>query len=96
VVDEARRLATRHGIPVDLAAMHRRAAWNAMRGGRRTLAVRHYTYAVARGDFRSLARAGIALAHPAVGSDRMFDLLGRDPAWVAEAERWLRAFATSA
>ncbi len=96
MVDEARRLGVRHGIPVDLAAMHRRAAWTALRGGRRGLAVRHYAGAVALGDFRSLGRAAVALVHPAVGSDRLFDLLGRDPGWVAEAERWLGAFVTPA
>ena len=96
MVDEARRLAARHGIPVDMAAMHRRAAWTALRGGRRGLALRHYASAVARGDLRSLGRAAVALVHPAVGSDRLFDLLGRDPGWVAEAERWLAAFVTPA
>ena len=54
MVDEARVIAARHGIPVDVAAMHRRAAWAALRGGRRLLAVRHYARAVARGDLRSV------------------------------------------
>jgi glycosyltransferase involved in cell wall biosynthesis len=94
MVDEARRLGIRHGIPVDLAAMHRRAAWTALRSGRRGLAFRHYAGAVALGDFRSLGRVAVALVHPAVGSDRLFDLLGRDPGWVADAERWLGALVT--
>jgi hypothetical protein len=93
IVDEPRRLAARYGIPVDLPAMHRRAAWVALRGGRRRLAIRHYLRAVAGGDFQSLGRALFALTHPAVGTDRLFDRLGRDPAWVARAERWLQAFA---
>jgi GT2 family glycosyltransferase len=93
MVDEARCLAARHAIPVDMAAMHRRAAWAALRGGRRLLAVRHYGHAAAGGDVRSVGRAAIALVHPAVGGDGLFRLLGRDPAWVAQAERWLSAFA---
>ena len=96
MVGEARRLAVRHHIPVDMAGMHRRAAWTALRGGRRGLALRHYASAIARGDVRSLGRAAVALVHPAVGSDRLFDLLDRDPGWVAEAEHWLAAFVTPA
>lgn len=95
MITESRRLAERHGIPVDLAAMHRRAAWTALRGGRRGAAVRHYARAVARGDLRSVGRAAVALVHP-VSGDRPFDLLQRDPDWVAEAERWLAAFAAPA
>jgi glycosyltransferase involved in cell wall biosynthesis len=93
MVDEARQLAARYGIPVDVTAMHRRAAWAALRGGRRLLAVRYYARAIAGGDLRSLGRVSVALVHPAVGSDRLFSLLGRDPDWIAEAERWLEAFA---
>jgi glycosyltransferase involved in cell wall biosynthesis len=91
MVDEARQLAARYRIPVDLAAMHRRAAWAALRGGRRGIALAHYTRAVMRGDVRSVGRAIIGLVHPAVGSDRLFDLLPRDLHWVAEAQRWLAA-----
>ena len=92
MVEEARRLAQRHQIPVNLAAMHRRAAWAALRGGRRFLAMRYYANAVAKGDVRSLGRAVVAAVHPAVGSDRLFQFMGRDAAWIAEAERWLEAF----
>ena len=92
MVAEARRLAHRYGIPVDIAAMHRRAAWTALRGGHRAQAMGHYARAMARGDFRSLTRIAFALAHPAVGSDSLFRLLRRDHVWVAEAERWLAAF----
>ena len=94
MVDEARRLAVRHGIPVDMTAMHRRAAWAALRNGRRLLALRHYAHAVTGGDVRSVGRAAFALAHPAVGTVRMFALLGRDDEWIARAERWLAAFKT--
>ena len=96
MVEEARRLAARYSIPVDLTAMRRRAGWAALRAGRRLLAVRYYARAVAGGDFRSLGRAAVALFHPAVGSDRLFDLLGRDADWIGEAERWLEAFAATA
>jgi hypothetical protein len=95
MVDEARRIAARYGIPVDVTAMHRRAAWSALRGGRRGLALRHYSNAVVRGDLRSLGRAAVALLHPAVGTDRLFELLGRDADWVAQANRWLEEFARS-
>jgi glycosyltransferase involved in cell wall biosynthesis len=95
MVDEARVLAVRHDIPVDMAAMHRRAAWSSMRGGRRLQAVRHYARAIATGDIRSVRRAVFALVHPAVGSDRMFDLLGRDDDWIAMADRWLKVFSPS-
>ena len=94
MVNEARRLARRYRIPVDERAMQRRAAWSALRAGRRLLAVRHYASAVAGGDFRSIGRAVLALVHPAVGNDGMFRFVGRDSAWIAEAERWLTAFAT--
>jgi glycosyltransferase involved in cell wall biosynthesis len=93
MVDEARNLAARYGYPVDVAAMQRRAAWAALRAGRRLIAVRHYALAVAHGDLRSVGRAAVALVHPAVGSERLFGFLGRDSDWIAEAERWIDAFA---
>src|SRR4030095_13560129 len=93
MVDEARKLAARYGYPVDVAAMQRRAAWAALRAGRRLIAVRHYALAVAHGDVRSVGRAAVALVHPAVGSERLFGFLGRDSDWIAEAERWIDAFA---
>ena len=94
MVNEARRLALRYSIPVDETAMHRRAAWSALRAGRRLRAVRHYASAIAGGDVRSIGRAVVALVHPAVGNDRLFRFAGRDSTWIAEAERWLGAFAT--
>ncbi len=92
MVAEARQLASRYGISIDIAAMHRRAAWTALRGGRRGQAIGHYARALARGDFRSIGRAVFALVHPAVGTDSLFGLLRGDPAWMAEAERWLAAY----
>jgi glycosyltransferase involved in cell wall biosynthesis len=84
-------LAARYGIPVDRAAMHRRAAWLCLRAGHRGSAVRHYARAVALGDLRSVARAAVALVHPAAGSDAVFRLArgGRDERWAAEAQAWL-------
>jgi hypothetical protein len=93
IVDEARRLAAKHNIAVDMTAMHRRAGWSALRAGRRLRAARHYINAVAGGDVRSIGRAAIALAHPAVGTDRLFDLLGRDPEWIDRATLWLARLA---
>jgi glycosyltransferase involved in cell wall biosynthesis len=93
MVNEARQIATRYGYPVDVTAMQRRAAWAALRGGRRLVAVRYYALAVAGGDLRSVGRAAVALVHPAIGTNRLFALLGRDANWIADAERWLEAFA---
>jgi glycosyltransferase involved in cell wall biosynthesis len=95
MVDEAREIARRYNVPVDMAAMHRRAAWASLRGGQRLAAVRQYARAVTHGDVWSIARAAVALAHPAVGTDGLFRMLGRDPAWTAEAETWLEAFAAA-
>jgi hypothetical protein len=78
-----------------MTAMHRRAAWAALRGRRRTLAVRHYMRAVVGGDLKSIGRAAFAFAHPAVGSDRLFTFLGRDPEWIAKAKPWIEAFAAA-
>jgi hypothetical protein len=93
MVAEAQTLASRYGIPVDIAAMHRRAAWAALRRGRRLPALRHYARAVALGDVRSVGRGVVALVPPPVGSDRLFGFLPRDPEWIARAEGWLEAFA---
>jgi glycosyltransferase involved in cell wall biosynthesis len=92
MITEARCLARRYRIHVDLAAMHRRAAWAALRAGRRGQAICHYAGAVARGDVRSLARMAFAAVDSRVGSDAMFRLLQHDPAWVADAELWLASF----
>jgi glycosyltransferase involved in cell wall biosynthesis len=92
IVEEADRLAARYGIPVDRAAMQRRAAWISLRAGDRRRAIRHYARAVALGDVRSVARAAVALVHPAVGSNRLFALLPQSPtddARRVEAQDWL-------
>jgi len=92
MVDEARTLAARYRYPVDLTAMQRRAAWAALRAGRRVSAVRYYAAAIAGGDIRSLFRVAFALLHPAVGTERLFRRIGGDPDWIAQAERWLSTF----
>jgi glycosyltransferase involved in cell wall biosynthesis len=92
MVVEPQVIARRYDIAIDLAAMHRRAAWTSLRAGRRGDAIRHYAWAAVRGDVRSLARATFALVHPSVGSDALFGLLARDSAWIAQAECWLAAF----
>jgi glycosyltransferase involved in cell wall biosynthesis len=92
IVREPEILAARYGIQVDRAAVLRRAAWALLRAGRRAHAARLYARAAAAGDRRSLLRAGVALMHPAVGSERLFGLLpssAADASWRAEAQRWL-------
>ena len=92
IVEEPDRLAARYGIPVDRAAMQRRAAWISLRAGDRLAAFRHYARAVGMGDVKSAARAAVALVHPAVGSERVFALLRREPqgdSWRIEAQAWL-------
>jgi glycosyltransferase involved in cell wall biosynthesis len=89
MVDEPRVLAARYAIHVDMAAMHRRAAWVALRAGRRWLAARHYVAAVAGGDVRSIARAAVALTYPGVGTEKVFGFLPRHEAWIRGAESWL-------
>jgi hypothetical protein len=92
MVTEPALLARRHGIAVDSRAMLRRAAWTCLQDGRRAAAASYYLRAAARGDLRSVARAGVALAHPAVGRGEVYRLLdwpveARD--WAAGAESWL-------
>ena len=92
IVEEPDRLASRYGIPVDRAAMHRRAAWIRLRGGDRVGALRHYARAVGKGDVKSVARAAVALVHPAAGSDRVFGMLRgsrTDERWRTDAQAWL-------
>lgn len=92
IIREPDLLAARYGIPVDRAAMQRRAAWICLRAGRRGAALRHYARAVALGDLRSLARGAVALVHPAAGTERVFGLLPgsrQDDAWRIEAQAWL-------
>ncbi len=84
MVTEPALLARRHGIDVDSRAMLRRAAWTCLQDGRRGAAALYYLRAAARGDLRSVARAGAALVHPAVGRGEVYRLLD----WPADARRW--------
>jgi hypothetical protein len=96
LVREPDVLARRYGIPVDRAAVQRRAAWACLRAGRRGKALRHYARAVSMGDVRSVGRAFVALVHPTVGSDRVFGLLrsrSEDERWRHEARVWLDTLA---
>ena len=91
IVGEPRVLARRYEIPVDMAAMHRRAAWSCLLAGRRLRAVRHYGRAIALGDPLSGGRAIVALLSPARGTGYFAHLKHsrkRSP-WIREAERWL-------
>lgn len=91
IIDEPEVLAARYDIPIDRAAMQRRAAWVCLRSGQRIRAARHYARAVAHGDVRSLGRGVAALLHPDVGSERVFRLQRgtRDERWAEEAQAWL-------
>jgi glycosyltransferase involved in cell wall biosynthesis len=91
IVGEPLLLRERYGIPVDVAAMHRRAAWTCLRAGRRRHALRHYAAAVALGDVLSVARAGVALTSRRFDDRRLHGLVGArtDPQWVAQARNWL-------
>jgi GT2 family glycosyltransferase len=92
MVQEPRLLARRYGMPVDSAAMLRRAGWVCLQDGRRLQAAGYYVRAVAHGDLRSLGRAAVAVTHPAVGTSEVYRLLSWTPearAWAAAAESWL-------
>ena len=91
IVREPLLLRERYGIPVDVAAMHRRAAWTCLRAGQRRHALRHYAAAVVRGDILSVARAGVALTSRTLDDRRLHGLIGArtDPQWVADARSWL-------
>jgi glycosyltransferase involved in cell wall biosynthesis len=92
IVREPEILAARYGMRIDRAAVLRRAAWVCLRRGSRFDAIRYYARATVAGDARSLLRLGVALVHPAVGSERVFRMLPNapgDPAWREEAQRWL-------
>jgi glycosyltransferase involved in cell wall biosynthesis len=97
MIKEPEVLARKHSIHVDRAAMHRWAAWSWLRAGRRGKAMGHYVRAISLGDLRSLARAIVALTHPAVGSDRVFGLLRNRPQdawWRDRAQEWLDELAS--
>jgi glycosyltransferase involved in cell wall biosynthesis len=84
MVTEPRVLSRRYDMCVDQRAMLRRAGWSCMLDGRRLRAAGYYVRAAFHGDAASLARALVAMAHPAVGSTDVYRLIG----WSAEARRW--------
>jgi glycosyltransferase involved in cell wall biosynthesis len=93
MLTEATVIADRYGIPVDRAAQYRRAAWTCLRAGRRGDALGYYVGAVRTGDLKSVARAVVALLHPAPkGSYLHRPFQARDAGsrrWNAEAQVWL-------
>jgi glycosyltransferase involved in cell wall biosynthesis len=95
LVSEPALVARRHGLPIDLLAARRRAAWGLLRAGRRLAAAREYAAVAAHGDLKSIGRAVLALVHPAVGTARIFALAGlpRDADWVQQANVWLEPLA---
>ena len=91
MVEEARRLAVRHGD----TGRHDERCIDGPPGRHCAADGVSWPCAITRTPLRAATSARWAvprsrLAHPAVGTDRMFELLGRDAAWVAEAERWLQ------
>jgi glycosyltransferase involved in cell wall biosynthesis len=84
MVSEPSLLAHRYGITVDLPAMMRRAAWTCLQDGKRMKAAGYYLRAAARGDYRSLGRAAVAMTHPAVGTRQVY----RFVKWSDEAREW--------
>jgi glycosyltransferase involved in cell wall biosynthesis len=88
----AHRYATqRSGRPIDRAFVLRWAAWNRLRTGQRTQAVRAYSRAARAGDPLSALRAIAAV----VDRDIVTRTLGRDrdADWCERASRWLVAHA---
>ena len=82
----------RHHVPVDRAAHYRWAAWSSLRAGRQRAALGYYARAVRVGDLTSVARAAVALVHPAVAAARGARPArpgSADQAWTAEAQAWL-------
>jgi hypothetical protein len=91
IQEESAILVGRHGVRVDAVAARRRAAWGLLRSGRRWAAAREYLSLARQGDSKSLARAAVALLHPAVGTQRIFALAGmpNNADWARQARVWL-------
>jgi glycosyltransferase involved in cell wall biosynthesis len=81
-------IARRHRVPVDRIRHHRWVAWMALQDGRRGTALRHYGKAVLAGDWRSAARAVVALLHPQIARRQ---IRSADNPWTSEAQAWLSA-----
>jgi len=85
-------IASRYGVPVDRARHLRWAGWMALQDGRRLAAAQYYARSVGRGDWRSVARAIVALLEPRVARRRT--VATGDP-WIREAETWLKVLRLS-
>jgi glycosyltransferase involved in cell wall biosynthesis len=98
IVDEPAVLAARYGALPDRAAMHRRAAWTALRAGRRARALRHYGRAIAMGDLKSLGRAAVGVLW-AGNSRSLLRLAGKGDDhrdYRSEAQAWIDPFMSTA
>jgi glycosyltransferase involved in cell wall biosynthesis len=90
VLEEIEVVAARYSLAIDRARHLRWTAWTYLQGGKRRQALRYYGRAIALGDYRSAARAAVALIKPSVGS-----LPSKHPAssWTAEAQVWISKMA---
>jgi len=84
-------IAERYGHRVDSSYVHRWIAWSHLRSGDRFAAARRYLSAVLSGDTKSAGRLIAALISPARATNRNKP----DPAWAADADRWLAAYRNS-
>jgi glycosyltransferase involved in cell wall biosynthesis len=94
IVDEARLIEERAGVPIDWVAIHRWVAVNHLRGGARGPAAAAFARAARAGDRLSLLRAVNALVVPRPGerlSHRPLraDRDVADRAWRDRADAWL-------
>jgi hypothetical protein len=92
ITREPELLALRYGIPIDRAALHRRAAWTMLWSGRRLEALSHYARAIAHGDLKSLGRIPVAFLPPALRYKLPAPPTRRGAEvrrWRAEARSWL-------
>jgi glycosyltransferase involved in cell wall biosynthesis len=87
---EARYADLRDGSPADRAYVYRWMAWNSIRSGRRSMALRCYWRAAVEGDVGSIARLVVTALHPSIaGWVRRRQLPPAE--WRLAAEGWLRA-----
>jgi|GEM_PF-375351 len=81
-------IAERYGHEVDAGYVHRWIAWSHLRSGNRLAAARRYSKAVRAGDLKSTGRMLAALGSPELALRNNKP----DPAWAAEAKRWLATY----
>lgn len=81
-------IAERYGHTVDASYVHRWIAWSHLRSGDRFAAARRYGKAMQAGDPKSAGRMAAALVSPSLATQGNKP----DPAWAAEADRWLTPY----